>query len=112
MGAWIETSRLMRIVALYLSRTRMGAWIETSSMVSVRIPDPVAPVWVRGLKLDTEEWRNELTVAPVWVRGLKRCKTCRKQSAWCRTRMGAWIETFEERKHMKEDKSHPYGCVD
>ena len=72
MGAWIETSRLMRIVALYLSRTRMGAWIETSSMVSVRIPDPVAPVWVRGLKLDTEEWRNELT---------------------SRTRMGAWIET-------------------
>ena len=54
------------------------------------------PVWVRGLKLDYQDTKEEhLQSHPVWVRGLKQERI--DQLQWeldVAPRVGAWIETL------------------
>ena len=57
----------------------------------------VAPVWVRGLKHTEAPENLQRLVAPVWVRGLKHGRPTLHETRFCRTRMGAWIETSASR---------------
>ena len=54
-GAWIETFIFGEVVKTRSVAPRVGAWIETLSRVMVRTkPLTSHPVWVRGLKLNTQ----------------------------------------------------------
>ena len=56
----------------YTVAPRVGAWIETALVFNTFHALMSHPVWVRGLKLTTNEVAKYLGVShPVWVRGLK-----------------------------------------
>ena len=96
-------------------RPRMGAWIEMARTTRRTQRPAVAPVWGRGLKYVKENCQDgDCRVAPVWGRGLKSQQEHKSSvvmpsppyggvdwncvvsvvffGAWCRPRMGAWIE--------------------
>ena len=53
MGAWIEIVKEPVQMFGMGSRPRMGAWIEIDGDYGTTEDNDVAPVWGRGLKLDT-----------------------------------------------------------
>ena len=97
-GAWIETgsSTSSPSPATAAVAPRVGAWIETIEASKYILIHPSHPVWVRGLKQDTE--RNETQYRsvshPVWVRGLNHIESASSKYEWVvAPRVGAWIET-------------------
>ena len=73
MGAWIETKKASRFFAIVMSH----------------------PIWVRGLKLNSDSddyWLRRSH--PIWVRGLKHTsKHTVARHSNVAPYMGAWIET-------------------
>ncbi len=54
----------------------------------------VAPLWERGLKpFHRHRTGHNPSVAPLWERGLKPLEDNEQIQQWCRSLMGAWIET-------------------
>ena len=49
-GAWIETSCLIRSVSIAIVAPRVGAWIETFRALAAKAWARSHPAWVRGLK--------------------------------------------------------------
>ena len=49
-GAWIETSRQVRLGTIDKVAPRVGAWIETKANTRRALVLLSHPVWVRGLK--------------------------------------------------------------
>ena len=50
-GAWIETSKIMRDTSLNKVAPLVGAWIETPKFLVYVTPPLSLPSWERGLKL-------------------------------------------------------------
>ena len=73
----------------------------------------VAPLWVRGLKPETLNEADMIeNVAPLWVRGLKHQASGSFLCEYSRTLVGAWIETCIRPPLTCKPLSHPCGCVD
>ncbi len=75
-------------------RTLVGAWIETSLLRHIFSLRPVAPLWVRGLKLHIRPCRKILdsrTLVGAWIETSLVRQYIQLQA--CRTLVGAWIET-------------------
>ena len=54
-GAWIETGGIDRLAVRMAVAPRVGAWIETIMRLLEEVNTTKShPVWVRGLKQDTE----------------------------------------------------------
>ena len=113
-------------------RTFMGAWIETSYLLKFPVLDKSHlhgcvnwNQWVEKAKhrnmshlhgcVNWNQWvekaKHSNMVAPSWVRELKLVKECSTMRALGRTFMGAWIETSSFDLEGLNVVSHLHGCV-
>ena len=96
-----------------LGRTFAGAWIETTLRHTSHNGRVVAPLRVRGLKLQIgyDPYKSSgRTFAGAWIETSLICAS--RGGSRSRTFAGAWIETINKPHAGWSMMSHLCGCVD